>query len=165
VALAWRRRRKLAVLGLVVAACTVGEQAVTYVDSDGDGVADGVDTDGDGNRDYETPECTTCQTGGTPVCTHPIVDDDHDGVPEGLDLDCDGDIDIPFDFGGGTTTSGQSRCIAVVAINNTKKEISCTSTNGGPSTCECKLNDTLVKTCTTTGPSACSIGGPNCCGF
>ena len=165
VALAWRRRRKLAVLGLVVAACTVGEQAVTYVDSDGDGVADGVDTDGDGNRDYETPECTTCQTGGTPVCTHPIVDDDHDGVPEGLDLDCDGDIDIPFDFGGGTTTSGQSKCIAVVAINNTKKEISCTSTNGGPSTCECKLNDALVKTCTTNGPSACSIGGPNCCGF
>ena len=156
------RRRWL--IGLVLAACTVGEEAVIYVDSDGDGISDGVDTDGDGVRNFPTPSCTTCPPGGAPVCTKPIVDANHDGVPEGLDVDCDGDIDIPFD--NHTTTTGQSKCVAVVAINNTKKEISCTSTNGGPSTCRCELNDQLVKTCTTSGPSACSIGtGTNCCGF
>ncbi|MDQ3337974.1 MAG: S8 family serine peptidase [Myxococcota bacterium] len=167
-ALAWRRRGALA--GLLFAACTVGETAVIYVDSDGDGVADGVDTDGDGTRDFQTPSCTTCPPGGTPVCTRPIVDANQDGVPEGLDLDCDGDIEIPFDFGGGGGgggTVGQSRCVAIVAINGTKKEIACTSTNGGPSTCQCELNDQLVKTCTTSSSSACSIGGTasNCCGF
>ncbi len=172
--LPWRRRRRVVVavaacagLLIAVACTTIGENSTVFVDADGDGVTDGVDTDGDGRRDFSTPSCPTCTPGQHPVCSTPIVDEDGDGIPEGLDLDCDGVIDIPFDFGdegGGGGTSGTSNCVAIVAINGDKKSISCTSTNGGPATCECEVNDQLVKTCTQS-TSSCSIGGPNCCGF
>lgn len=138
---------------------------VTYIDNNQDGKPDGVDTDGDGKSDFSIPSCTTCQTGGAPVCDDPLVDVDGDGIPDGLDLDCDGNIDISFgDDDGGT--SGSSTCVAIVSDGTTKREIRCTSDNGGSSTCECKVNDQLVTTCTTDSDSACSLpGNGNCCGF
>jgi hypothetical protein len=157
----------VAALTLTVTACAGDappKKNVIYVDTNGDGKPDAVDTDGDGKSDFKIPSCTTCQTGTAPVCDDPLVDVDGDGVPDGLDLDCDGNIDIPFDDGGGT--DGSSQCVAVVDDGTTKQEIRCTSDNGGPQNCECKVNDQVVKTCTTTSDSACSLpGNGNCCGF
>ncbi|HEY5937654.1 MAG TPA: S8 family serine peptidase [Kofleriaceae bacterium] len=185
-----RRRHKagLSRVGIVAlvaltSACMVGSEGdggtsagTRFVDRDGDGNGDGVDTDGDGVADYNTPSCPTCTPGGTIVCSDPIVDTDGDGYPEGLDLDCDGVIDIPFDTGGGGGggggggTVGQTSCVSVIAVNNDKRSIECTSENGGPSTCSCERNDQLEKTCTTDLASPCdmsypTVAGQNCCGY
>lgn len=179
-----------ALCSFTVAACTIGEEAVPseggvrYTDSDGDGKGDGVDTDGDGKPDYGTPECPTCLPGDAPLCLDPIVDEDNDGLPEGLDLDCDGVIDIPFNFdeptdpgdpgqpggGGNGGTVGQISCVSVIAINNDKKAIECSSDASGVVTCRCERNDALEKTCTTTLSSPCdqsypTVAGENCCGY
>ena len=143
-------------------------QHATYIDSNGDGVADGVDTNGDGKIDYHTPNCPSCHVGGSPICDDPLIDTDGDGIPDGLDLDCDGVIDIPFGGGGGGSGSGggTSQCISIVDDGTTKHEISCTS-DGGPATCECKVDDQVTSTCTDQSGATCSIGGgaTNCCGF
>jgi hypothetical protein len=155
--------RKLAALIIVTAfcfvtACTVGEaDEVVFVDTDGDGAADGVDTDGDGDTDFSTPSCPTCAPGATPICDDPLVDSDADGEFDGLDLDCDGNIDIPFDGGGGGSTN---QCISTGTINGEKQQVSCTD-----GACECRVNDQLTSTCTAADPAfACSTPG-NCCGF
>lgn len=161
-------RRRRAWLGLAAAgaivACTVGEESPDgprYVDSDGDGVSDGIDTDGDGVPDYRFSGCATCAPGAVPVCLNPLVDTNSDGLPDGLDLDCDGAIDIPL---GGTGGGGgsQQRCQSTID----DRSIDCTRTNGGPAQCECRIDDQLVKSCTTTSTSPCTFGGTsNCCGF
>jgi hypothetical protein len=152
-------------LGLLAgAACTVGEQApVRYLDSDGDGETDGIDTDGDGDLDHEVTSCPTCLPGGSPVCVDPLVDSNQDGIPDGLDLDCDGVVDIELGTGGGGGGGGSiSQCQSTI----NERSISCSSADGGPSTCECRVDDVLVSTCSTTSTSACSFGtSSNCCGF
>ncbi len=176
---------KLTLTGLfcaVLAAC-VGDvppssgtktgQHSTYVDSNGDGIADGVDTNGDGKIDYHTPKCPTCNLGGSPVCDHPLIDTNGDGIPDGLDLDCDGQIDIPFGDGdgdgddGGSGDNGSSQCISMVDDGTTKHTMSCTSDGTGPATCTCSVDDQVVSTCMDPDGANCSIGGdtPNCCGF
>lgn len=175
------RLARVAAIALVaLAGCMVGDEGdartgTRFVDRDGDGNGDGVDTDGDGVADYNTPSCPTCTPGGVVVCSDPIVDSDGDGYPEGLDLDCDGVIDIPFDTGGGGGgggggTVGQTTCVSVIAVNNDKRSIECTSENGGPATCSCERNDQLEKTCTTDLASPCdmsypTVPGQNCCGY
>jgi hypothetical protein len=159
-------------LFLITAACagdappsTGSGDSITYVDTDGDGQGDGVDTNGDGQPDFNIASCASCLPGQGPVCTNPLVDVDGDGAPDGLDLDCDGIIDVPFDNGGGNTGgSNVSQCDSTVNVNGTEKNVSCTSENGGPATCECRVNDQLVQTCTNATVD-CSIGvpGANCC--
>jgi len=184
-ALARRRRRlsRIAAVALVTlaTACTVGDAGdagddnrTRFVDRDGDGVGDGVDTDGDGVADYNTPSCPTCTPGIPVVCANPVVDSDGDGFPEGLDLDCDGVIDIPFDTDGGGGSGGggtsQSSCVSVIAVDNDKRAIECTSDGSGLATCSCERNDQLEKTCTTDLASPCdqaypTVTGLNCCGY
>jgi len=139
--------------------------SVTYVDSDGDGQSDGVDTNGDGQPDFGIQSCSSCLPGQSPVCTAPLIDADGDGSPDGIDVDCDGIIDIPFDNNGGNN-GGTSQCSSTVDSNGSKKEVTCTSDNGAPATCECRVNDQLVQTCTNATVD-CSIGvpGANCCGL
>jgi len=138
---------------------------VTYVDSDGDGQGDGVDVDGDGQPDFSIPSCPTCLPGQSPVCTAPLVDSNGDGIADGIDIDCDGVIDIPFDSGGGGGGGSTSKCTSTVTDNTSKKSVTCTSENGGEATCECRVDDVLVETCTNP-TNDCSIGaGSGCCGF
>ncbi|MGE0871182.1 MAG: hypothetical protein AB7P03_21640 [Kofleriaceae bacterium] len=178
----------VAAFGAMAPACMVGSGTDTskpvYVDTDGDGVADGVDNNGDGQADLQLGECQSCLLGGD-VCLDFLVDEDGDGNIEGFDLDCDGAIDIPLDLpdlpdlpdpgnppggGGGTPPSGgggtgtQSSCNSAQSINGDSKSISCEST-GGDATCTCNDNGTTT-TCTDTSPEDCSFGsGSNCCGF
>lgn len=160
------RNLKAALLATILVACNVGsespapaEDTITYVDTDGDGVADGVDTDGDGDADrsFQTPDGSV-PCGGAPICDEPLVDSDGDDWADGIDVDCDGDIDIPFtDDDGGTHDTGNV-CTVTVSDGTQKKQVSCE--NGQ---CECRIDDALVKTCTDNGQS-CSVPG-SCCGF
>lgn len=88
----------------------------------------------------------------------PGGDDDGDG--DGGTGDSDGTND-----GDGGGSSGQNVCDITQVSNGTERNLSCTSTNGGPATCECRVDGQLVKTCTTDSDSACSMPGGNCCGF
>jgi uncharacterized protein (TIGR03382 family) len=143
-----RRRSELAavtVCSAFVAACVVGD---------------------------ETPPSTTTQWAVVP-CTDPIVDTNQDGIPDGLDLDCDGSVDIDLTGGGGGSGSGSGSgggggggsVYQCNSINN-EKSIKCARIDNNPADCECRIDDQLVRTCTTTSNSACSFPGPdNCCGF
>jgi hypothetical protein len=98
------------------------------------------------------------------------IDVDGDGTPDGLDTNCDGTIDVPYNTGssggGGGSTGGQSQCDSDIAVNGVEHEIICTTTDGGPAQCQCKVEGQLVSTCTTSSPSACSQpGNGTCCGF
>jgi MYXO-CTERM domain-containing protein len=103
----------------------------------------------------------------SPPCADPIVDANQDGVPDGLDLDCDGTVDIDLTGGGGGgggNGSGGSVTQCQSSIN--ERSISCTRIDNNPSQCECRINNQLVSTCTTSSNNACSFPGTsNCCGF
>ena len=97
-------------------------------------------------------------------CRPKAIDTNSDGVADGLDINCDGKIDIPYDnTGGGSTTKNQ--CSTMISKNGATQAITCTS-DGGPASCECRVNGQLQNTCTQQTAS-CSIGYPNanCCGF
>jgi hypothetical protein len=118
-----------------------------------------------------TVACTVGAAPPPPATCKPIaIDSDGDGVSDGLDTDCDGDIDVPIQHDGdgsgampdaGTPPTGEPSQCQSLADN---LAIQCQS-DGGPSTCDCRDNGTLVKTCTTTSTSPCELGGDNCCGF
>ncbi len=74
-----------------------------------------------------------------------------------------GFLDTYTGGGGGGGGGGSSTSQCEVAVDN--QAVSCTSTNGGAASCQCKVDGQVVSTCTAADPTnACSVPG-NCCGF
>jgi hypothetical protein len=141
-----------------------------YLDSNGDGKADGIDINGDGTPEYRFDDCATCVLTAT-ICVDFVVDEDGDGTPEGFDIDCDGEIDILLPAGGGSGSNGgggggsRQTCQQQQTNNGDNKSISCVSIDGAPASCTCDHNGTIT-TCTDATPQDCNIGSAdNCCGF
>jgi hypothetical protein len=93
-------------------------------------------------------------------CRPKQVDTNGDGVADGLDINCDGKLDVPYE--GGTTSN---QCSTMISKNGQSQAITCTG-DGSTASCECRVDGSLVKTCSQASAS-CSIGypGANCCGF
>jgi len=157
-----------------LAACTVGESsdkaidtggAVTYLDTDGDGVFDAVDADFDGVADYYFDADSAEELSEVrPIawCSAPLVDVDGDGRADGLDWNCDGVIDVwltrTSPSSSPAPSGGTSSCKTSISQNGTSKTIECK--NGE---CTCSQNGQVVSTCQ--GDTCSQPGNGNCCGF
>ena len=110
-------------------------------------------------------EGTGSEDSDVSFCRPKALDTNGDGVADGLDINCDGQIDISYGGGGSTGGTTKNQCSTMISKNGQTQAISCTS-DGGPATCECRVDGTLQSTCTQSTTS-CSIGYPNanCCGF
>jgi len=127
------------VLTSSLAACTIGDEGGT--------------TDTGSDQDFT-------------FCRPAQIDSNNDGTADGLDVNCDGVIDFAYGGGGGGGGGSVSNsCSTMTNVNGNTESISCSS-DGGPATCECRINGELAQTCSE--PTVkCSIGVPggNCCGF
>jgi hypothetical protein len=98
-------------------------------------------------------------------CQPQQIDSNGDGTPDGLDINCDGVIDIVYNQGG-STGGNSSSCSSLSGLNGQTEAITCKADGTGGATCECRVNGSLVGTCSEPTQD-CSIGAPtpDCCGF